>query len=133
MVLWENVSSHKATWKFLPEYFRFQGRNTKNGTSGEKEVWFIPGHEFSALIHILLIWAVRALSSEVSGIPSGVLALEGLWEDRYGETPNSSEFLAVSQMSPLLSCWGGSQSLSSPNKTCNSLWSHSNGLYLSVS
>lgn len=69
-------------------------------------MWLTPGHEFSALVHILLIWAVRALSSEVSGIPSEVLALEGQWEDRSGETPNSSEFLAVSQMSPLLSCWG---------------------------
>lgn len=100
MVLWENVSTHSATWTFLPENFRFQGRDTRIGTSwGEagKEVWFIPGHVFSAFGHILLIWVFRALDSEVSGIPSQIYALEGPGEDIGSQIPASP---------PLLSCLG---------------------------
>ena len=95
MVLWDN-----ATWKLLPENFRFQGRDTRTGiSSGEagKEVWFIPGHVFSAFGHILLIWVFRAPDSEVSGIPSQIYALEGPGEDIGSQIPAPP---------PLLSCLG---------------------------
>lgn len=100
VVLWENVSAHNATWKLLPENFRFQGRDTRTGiSSGEagKEVWFIPGHVFSAFGHILLIWVFRAPDSEVSGIPSQIYALEGPGEDIGSQIPAPP---------PLLSCLG---------------------------
>lgn len=51
-----------------------------------KEVWFIPGHVFSAFVHILLIWVFRALDSEVSGIPSQIYGLEGPGEDIWGDS-----------------------------------------------
>ena len=69
-------------------------------------MWFIPVCVLPAFVCILVIWAVGALSSEVSGIPRRVLILEGPGKDRSGEAPNACKF----PRSPLLSCWGGSQS-----------------------
>lgn len=111
----------KSTWNFPPENTRFKGRDARNGAFGRKRGVVRTCACVSVFVHILLIRALGALRAEVSGLLSRVLALEGLRKDRAGESPSSSQFLA---RCPLLSYWGGSQSLSSPNITSSSLWSH---------